>query len=123
MQLSKRAETNERATLVKTFVEVGPLFTILASSDHQVIYGRRGTGKTHALLYLAEARAEKGDLSIYVDMRNLGSTGGLYSDSNIPVTERATRLLMDALSAVHEGLLNLSIEESDSLNLSVWGLC
>lgn len=52
--LPKRAETSERSALVETFVDSGSLLTLLSSKDHQIIYGRRGTGKTHALLYLHE---------------------------------------------------------------------
>ena len=38
--------------LVETFVDAGTLFASLASPDHQILSGRRGTGKTHALSYL-----------------------------------------------------------------------
>lgn len=62
LRITKRAETNERAKLLETFVDIGPLFSILASADHQVLFGRRGAGKTHALLYLAENRASIGDI-------------------------------------------------------------
>ena len=51
-KLVKRAEKYEKEHLVKTFVDVGPLFTLLRNPDHQIIYGRRGTGKTHALSFL-----------------------------------------------------------------------
>jgi hypothetical protein len=120
LRITKRAETNERSKLIDTFVDVGPLFTVLDSADHQVIYGRRGTGKTHALLYLAETRISRGDIAIYVDMRTIGSTGGIYADDSIPLAERATRLIMDTLGAVHEGLLD-SILDDNNLNLGVLG--
>jgi hypothetical protein len=121
LRISKRAETSERTKLLETFVDVGSLFTVLGSTDHQVIYGRRGTGKTHALLYLAETRAGKGDISIYIDMRTIGSTGGIYSDNSIPLPERATRLLMDTLSAIHEKLLDYALEADSELDLSILG--
>jgi hypothetical protein len=121
LRISKRAESNERSKLIDTFVDVGPLFTVLGSSDHQVIYGRRGTGKTHALLYLAETRSSAGDISIYVDMRTIGSTGGIYADSSIPLAERATRLIMDTLSVLHEGLLNYALDGHNDLDLAVLG--
>src|SRR5438093_566579 len=110
LRISKRAEANERERLVETFVDVGPLFTVLGATDHQVLYGRRGTGKTHALLYLAETRGDRGDLPIYVDMRTIGSTGGIYSDESIPLAERATILLMDTLGAIHERVLDFVTE-------------
>jgi hypothetical protein len=113
VQVQRRAERVEAARLVATFVEAGSLFTLLSSPDHQVIYGRRGTGKTHALKYLGEDVRGKGDHSIYVDMRTIGSNGGLYADTNIPITERGTRLLVDTLVAIHEGLIDLALERGD----------
>jgi hypothetical protein len=38
--------------LVDTFIDVGPLLTLLRSDDLQIVGGRRGTGETHALTYL-----------------------------------------------------------------------
>lgn len=119
MKMQKRAESIEREKLVETFVDVGPLFTLLATRDHQVLYGRRGTGKTHAFMYLAESVRE-GGVPIYIDMRLVGSTGGIYSDSNVPISERATRLLMDTLGAVHDGLLEFVLQHSD-INLAAAG--
>lgn len=121
LHLRKRAESADPEILVETFVDVGPLSALLSSHDHQILYGRRGTGKTHALIYLSESVAKKGDLPIYLDMRNTGSTGGIASDTSIPLTERATRLLADTLSAIHEALLNYSIENDDSINLGEIG--
>ncbi len=121
LRLSRRAEANDRSTLVATFVDMGPLFTLLGSIDHQVLYGRRGTGKTHALLYLAETLRAAGDLPIYLDMRTIGSTGGLYADSSVPVAERATRLLMDVLGGMHAALLEAVVDGPSDLNLGVLG--
>lgn len=121
MKLTRRAESVDRETLVGTFVDVGPLFTLLSSHDHQVVYGRRGTGKTHALSFLASNRTREGDIVAYIDLRNLGSSGGVYSDQNIPVSERATRLLVDALNAVHESLLEAVVENAEEFDLSQAG--
>ena len=68
LRLSKRAESADRSKLVETFVDTGALSTLLEGHDHQIIYGRRGTGKTHALLYLADRVHQKGDLAAYIDM-------------------------------------------------------
>ena len=102
LKIAKRAESNSREHLLQSFVDLGPLFTLLASPDHQVMFGRRGTGKTHVLSYLASQLAAKGFCTIEIDMRSLGSTGGIYSDPEIPETERATRLLVDVLLAIYE---------------------
>ncbi len=95
--VQRRAESVDRSTLVQTFVDIGALFAVLSSHDHQIIYGRRGTGKTHALLYVAE-KARQGAIPIYVDLRNIGSSGGLYADASIPIPQRAT--LYDVVGSV-----------------------
>lgn len=112
MQVPKRAESSDQSTLLSTFVDAGPLFTLLSTFDHQILYGRRGTGKTHAMQYLARHVEEAGDWSIYVDLRQVGSSGGLYADNTIPIPERATRLLMDVLAALHDGLTERALHES-----------
>jgi hypothetical protein len=40
MRLEHRAERIDRATLVNTFVDDGPLFLLLQSGDHRIVYGR-----------------------------------------------------------------------------------
>lgn len=121
LRLKKRAETNDRAYLTSTFVDVGPLYTLLSNGDNQILFGRRGTGKTHVLNYLADSMLENGDAIIQIDMRTIGSSGGIYSDPNIPITERATRLLVDTLSGIHEGLVVYAIDNSSLVDLSVMG--
>jgi hypothetical protein len=85
------------------------------------MYGRRGTGKTHALAYLAQTIEDEGDVAIYIDMRNTGSSGGMYADNSLPLAERSTRLLLDVLGEIHEALLEFMIEQSEELNLSYTG--
>ncbi len=107
--ISRRAESVDRKTLVQTFVDLGPLIPVLSSRDHQIVYGRRGTGKTHALLFITEHLKAEQVVPVYVDLRNMGSSGGIYADSQIPLTQRATRLLLDVLGAVHENLMDYFI--------------
>jgi len=119
LRLSKRAETYDKEHLVKTFVNIGPLFTILSNRDHEILYGRRGTGKTHALAYLADSIKKKGEAVINIDLRTIGSNGGIFSDSTIPITERATRLLIDTIAFIHDGIINEVIEDiSEKYDLS-----
>jgi hypothetical protein len=113
LRLSKRAEAVDRAKLVETFVDTGTLLTLLSSKDHQVIFGRRGTGKTHALLFLADVVTRRKDIAVYIDMRSIGSTGGLYADATLPLAERATRLLADTLCSIHEALLTVVLTSVD----------
>jgi hypothetical protein len=75
MKFERRAEGVEMKKLVETFVDVGPLFTLLGIKDHQVIHGRRGTGKTHALTYLAESMKGGNNITVNCDLRSVGLPG------------------------------------------------
>jgi len=61
------------------------------------------------LLYVTEQLKAKGTVPVYVDLRNMGSSGGLYADTQIPLTQRATRPLLDVLGAVHECLIDHAV--------------
>jgi len=87
---------------------------VLDTVDHQVLNGRRGTGKTHALTYLASERKRRGDLAINLDLRTIGSPDGILDPSSATVTERASRLLVDLLGQMHDSLLN-AVMEDDAL--------
>jgi hypothetical protein len=113
--IQRRAEAVDRQTLVQTFVDIGPLFKVLSSRDHQIVYGRRGTGKTHALLYLSEQEKKVGAIPAYLDLRYIGSSGGLYADPSVPLQQRATRLLLDVLSSIHEALLTYAVDNEMDL--------
>lgn len=113
LKLPLRAEGEDPSLLVKTFVDVAHLFTMLSNDDHQVLYGRRGTGKTHALKFLVEHTRTRGQVPVYVDMRTVGSSGGLYSDEKAPLSERATRLLVDTLLGIHDQLATLALGDSE----------
>jgi hypothetical protein len=104
-RLLRRAEDEDPATLAETFVDVNTLFASLSSRDSQVVYGRRGTGKTHALKYLAETLRGKGETVVYLDLRLLGSSGGIYADSGISIEEAGTRLLVDVLQTTYDELV------------------
>ncbi|MDD5276094.1 MAG: hypothetical protein PHR16_08435 [Methylovulum sp.] len=121
LKLSKRAETYKRSHLIDSFVDIGALFTLLSNPDNQILFGRRGTGKTHVLSYLANELSLKGSIVVQLDMRMIGSTGGIYSDSRLPISERATRLLVDTLCAIHDQVLNEVIEKGEEYNLAILG--
>jgi len=121
LTLSKRAETSAREQLVQTFVDVGPLFSILSGPDHQILYGRRGTGKTHVLNYLADKKESVGDAVVMIDLRTIGSSSGIYADGTISLAERATRLLVDTLLAVHDSLYDYFVTHAEKLDLSESG--
>lgn len=111
--LQRRAEQGDPVVLVQTFVDVGPLFTLLSSADHQVLYGRRGTGKTHALHYLKAQVEDRGDTAAFIDLRTVGSSGGIYGDPGLPLAERGTRLVSDVLAQLIEHLMTYVVEQAE----------
>lgn len=110
LRIPRRAESSDRTTLSATYVAAGSFAALLHSPDHQIIYGRRGTGKTHALLYLNDLLDGTGDVAIYLDLRTIGSAGGMYADSSQSAAARGTHLLVDTLEAVHDELLAVAVE-------------
>ncbi|EPB9884785.1 hypothetical protein ACR6U3_001930 [Yersinia enterocolitica] len=110
LRLAKRAEKLQPDHLLKSFVDVGPTYTLLSSNDNQIMFGRRGTGKTHFLAVLCNNIQKKGIICVPIDMRLIGSTGGIFSDPNISLSERATRLLSDTLCNIHEIIFDYIFE-------------
>lgn len=121
LRIAKRAERQDDEVLQRTFVDFGAVFTTLSSIDHQLIYGRRGAGKTHLLTYLRQSRRKAGEIAIQLDMRNLGSAGGIYADASIPLPQRATRLLIEVLATIHGELFEQAIQHDGLVNLGTAG--
>jgi len=105
-RLLRRADEEDSATLAETFVDVNALFASLSSRDSQVIFGRRGTGKTHALKYLQETLRSEGQTVVYLDLRLLGSSGGIYTNPGVSIQEAGTRLLLDVLQKTYDRLVD-----------------
>jgi hypothetical protein len=76
------------------------------------MFGRRGTGKTHFLAILNNEIANRNGISVSIDMRLIGSTGGIFSDQSLPLSERATRLLSDTLCVIHEIILDYVLDKN-----------
>lgn len=106
LQLAQRADKNDDSTLVSTFVQVGAVMPLLLSKNNHILFGRRGTGKTHVLKYLKKAIEDSNEIALYIDMRLLGSSNSIYSNSNIPIEQRTLRLLSDVIKEIHDGILN-----------------
>ena len=49
----------------------------------------------------------------------MGSSGGIYADTQNPLAQRATRLLLDVLGVVHEALVEHAV--TCDLDLAVLG--
>lgn len=111
--VSKVLQRAERQTdlskVVRTFVDVG-ILPQLKNHNHQILYGRRGTGKTHVLRVLsAEIEKEQNTISVYIDCRTLGSTAQ-FSDESLPMRKRCLALFRDILGPIHNSLLEHIIE-------------
>src|SRR5437016_3724104 len=90
--------------LVGSFVDVGILPQV-DSVNSQIIYGRRGTGKTHIMRVLASGLAARPNTAVvYVDARTLGSSNQ-FSDATVPLPARCTALFRDLLGEIYNGLL------------------
>lgn len=118
MRFRDRAERITAAQVAETFVSVGPLMDVLESHNNQIMYGRRGTGKTHALRYFASERQKAGDIAIYIDCQHLGSNGSIYNDITLEVPERASRLLVDVCTSIHSQLLDVFTDPRSKWDLS-----
>ncbi|HLF79760.1 MAG TPA: hypothetical protein VJB57_19940 [Dehalococcoidia bacterium] len=106
---SDRAEDAQR--LVETFVDNG-IIGLVEEQRNQVIYGRRGTGKTHVLNVLQSKAADEAKVCVvYLDMRTLGSSS-LFDDSERPIHERFMGLYKDVLSTFYNVLFEYAIERA-----------
>ena len=110
--LPSRADRDKQERLLETFVDAQPLFTLLQSTNNQAIFGRRGTGKTHALKVLADWAASNRDAALFLDLRTIGSNGSIYTDQELQFTERATRLLLDVGRTIHDELLAFATSDT-----------
>jgi hypothetical protein len=121
LKIARRAERQDDLVLARTFVDFGAVIPALSSVDHHIIFGRRGTGKTHLLTVLRNARAREGTVAIQIDMRVIGSATGVYGDPTLPISQRATRLLVDLLAEIHRQLFEQAIANDGQVNLGVAG--
>lgn len=115
-QISKRAEDLTADEQAKSFVAMRRIEGALKSRDSRVIFGRRGTGKTHILSYVAKAAKDKGDVPCFIDLRMLGSNNSIYSDGSITPHARATTLIRDLLTAIHDKLLDRFTEPKSTFS-------
>jgi hypothetical protein len=104
-RLKQRADREtDQERLTATFVDPG-ISERLDNVNNQIIFGRRGTGKTHVLRVVDDVlSAVSGTLVVYLDLRTLGS-GGIFEDEKRPLHVRTTSLLKDVFEPVHAMLL------------------
>jgi hypothetical protein len=103
--LHQRAEKrqDERKT-IETFVDSGILAQILSRND-QILYGRRGTGKTHVFQVTASRfKEDPTNAVVLIDGRTLGSTSQ-FTDPNVPLQQRCISLFRDVILEISNGVL------------------
>ncbi len=96
---------NDSQKLILSFVDAGILEQI-DNFNNQIIYGRRGTGKTHILKYFSSSlKEDPKNIPLYIDSRNLGSTSS-FSDVSNSLQFRCLHLFQDILELISDALLN-----------------
>jgi hypothetical protein len=103
-RIIQRSERQDTQKLITTYVEIG-LRPQLENTNHQIFYGRRGTGKTHLTKILeTELKNNPKNTITYIDCRTLGSTTQ-FSDQEKPINQRCLALFRDILINVYHSLL------------------
>ncbi len=107
LQRSERQSDIDK--LLHTYVDIG-VVPQLENKNNQIMYGRRGTGKTHVLRVL-ESRfgTYKNAVVVYIDARTLGSASQ-YTDLSLPLQNRCLSLFRDVLSEIHNALLDYIVD-------------
>lgn len=123
--LAQRSEKRfDTKKVIETFVDSGILAQIINNND-QIIFGRRGTGKTHILQVVAnEYSKEANNTVVFIDGRTLGSTSQ-FTDVSSPLSHRCTALFRDVLSILHDNLLTHIINvpaQEDKVNQALYSL-
>ncbi|WP_343919799.1 hypothetical protein [Agrococcus citreus] len=110
--LGPRAELQlDPNVLAKSYVDTGILLR-LRNANHQIVYGRRGTGKSHVFLMLEhELNAADDVRAVYLDLRNTGSAQ-LVTDQTRSLTDRSISVYRDILSSLQGALYDLATDPS-----------
>ncbi len=113
--ISQRAERQRDINkIVNSYVEIGILPQLL-NNNNQVLYGRRGTGKTHILkIYENYYLEDKKKTVCYIDCRFLGSSPQ-FSDTTLSISHRCSSLFIDVLNEIYDVLLtHIAYEPNDT---------
>lgn len=103
--ITRRAERLDPKTQAATYVALGGIENTLLNEDNRIIFGRRGTGKSHVIAFIADTISKRGELPIDIDLRYIGSNSYYYIDEGVPIADRATRLIRDFISALNDAFL------------------
>ena len=105
-RLASRAEADREGNLLAaTFVDAA-LTEQLDTSNRQILYGRRGTGKTHLLRVMEQRLGSRpSEVAIYVNLMRLGATAHAASDAEV---ERAGAYVRQLLFMVRQAFAQRS---------------
>lgn len=130
--ISQRAERQRDINkIIDSYVEIGILPQLL-NNNNQILFGRRGTGKTHILRILENELRNKPNRSIcYIDCRFLGSSPQ-FTDNTTSIDYRCSSLFTDILNEIFDVILNhiaynpnknsdLALESLNSLSVNSIG--
>lgn len=106
LQIQLRADKWDDNSLVKSFVKIGPLIPLLDSENNQIIFGRRGTGKTHVLRYFKSIKDGQSDCCIFLDLRKIGSSNSIYADQSLPIEQRTLRFFIDIIKVLSDEIIS-----------------
>jgi len=109
---ARRAENAPEGVLRDAFVAVPGLVSPLETDEHHVVFGRRGTGKTHLLRHLQAQQAAAGALTVYLDLRQVGIAGDVFSVRQENFSELATGLLIDVVEQIHAAVYEQVVSDT-----------
>ena len=112
LAVSKIRQRAERQTdlrrLIESYVDSG-IVPQLINENHQIVFGRRGTGKTHVFQVLRSVFEKNRFCVAYIDCRTLGSSSQ-FTDRDLPIGRRCLALFRDFLSPLYNELIEHIIE-------------
>jgi len=107
--VSRSEKQPDIAILERTYVDSGVL-PQLENPNSQILFGRRGTGKSHVLRVLGAVADRHNNCShVYVDFRLLGSAG-MMAGSEQDLSTRCISVFKDLLALINNHLLDLATD-------------
>lgn len=117
-----RVRAEDQVSIASTFEDPGTILA-LSNANSQVIFGRRGTGKTHLFRYLSHSLAQPGEMTLYIDALTLGSSTDIRSNRGVDAGDGALWIFRDLLARVHDRVLDHSIDIAAASEDAVLELC
>jgi hypothetical protein len=104
-------EQSDTRALEHSFVDIGVLAQ-LKTPNSQILFGRRGAGKSHLLRLLAEHQnRERASAAVYIDLRYLGSAQ-MMTAPTASILARCVSLFRDLLAQLQSNLFDLAADPS-----------